>query len=459
MDAMSVISLSPSRYYDRSLPLEPGIAVWTTGLVINAVPHRMHNATFIRLCCRSGWQNVALNLTLPSPGIVFMCSSSRRHVGNECGHDVTLPALGFKPVNGVLELADRVGRQHSMEWPRGSQEATTRVGGDLGCFERHYDTAGVVALPAATSSSCLQALAWRHAHAERSRPPPPSPSPPSPRVPPVAAATTRATADTMADASRLFGFLWCVYSMAKHSPRDMLNDFKLSVHAAARLFPQVPRAAYTNLADAVPTMSHNVTWLPAANLSEHLPERANTTGAALQALEGAYAHKLLALMRTPFTRTIFLDNDLFLLKLAFLPAALTISELADVAMPVDPARGALYVPMGCSCLVIYRRTAVKLYERAYQKLLSGEHPPVGRQGDQEMIYFAWREAPTVRLLMLPEEYYCFWNGLSRYWVNAHKTYTCWTLHGHGYTAAKLFALQDDTPPRESDDIPTAATHD
>ena len=115
--------------------------------------------------------------------------------------------------------------------------------------------------------------------------------------------------------------------------------------------------------------------------------------------------------------------------------------------------------MGCSCLIIYRRTALSLFERAYQKLLSGEHPPTGRQGDQEMIYFAWREAPFLRLLMLPEEYYCFWNGLGRFWVNAHKTYSCWALHGHGYTAAKLLALQDETPPQEIVQIPTAATQD
>lgn len=62
-----------------------------------------------------------------------------------------------------------------------------------------------------------------------------------------------------------------------------------------------------------------------------------------------------------------------------------------------------------------------------------------------MIYFAWRERPELRFFLLPEEYFCFWNGLTRKWLNAHKAYECWALHGHSYDQ-RVLSLQDTQPP-------------
>jgi len=44
---------------------------------------------------------------------------------------------------------------------------------------------------------------------------------------------------------------------------------------------------------------------------------------------------------------------------------------------------------------------------AAQRLIDNRHPAV-RQGDQEMLWFEWQEAlaDRLRLLILPEEYYC-----------------------------------------------------
>ena len=136
----------------------------------------------------------------------------------------SLTALGFNAMDGVMELAAHAGQQHSLLWPRGSQEAPTKLGGDLGCFERYY-TGGIVALPPATSNTCQQTIAVRlsRSHSGRSQPrPSASPSPPPHTMVPAAA---------MADASGLFGLLWCVYSVAQHSPKEMLSDFRLSVQA------------------------------------------------------------------------------------------------------------------------------------------------------------------------------------------------------------------------------------
>jgi hypothetical protein len=180
------------------------------------------------------------------------------------------------------------------------------------------------------------------------------------------------------------GFLWCVYALSptrkERSQSIMLNDFRLSIESAHRLFPHIRRAVYTNLAASALATSRALLLLRASNrtlIIARTASQGDTTHSV------AYAHKLIALARTPFEHTIFLDTDLLLLRHPFLRMAELVSGLVDVAMPVDPARSRLFVPMGCSSLILFRRNMTSLFVSALDKLLSGEHPPVARAGDQE----------------------------------------------------------------------------
>ena len=61
--------------------------------------------------------------------------------------------------------------------------------------------------------------------------------------------------------------------------------------------------------------------------------------------------KLSALLATPFQQTIFLDNDIYLLRRDFVSSMRTIAHISDLAMPIDPERQ--LVPMGCSAIINY----------------------------------------------------------------------------------------------------------
>ena len=129
-----------------------------------------------------------------------------------------------------------------------------------------------------------------------------------------------------------------------------------------------------------------------------------------------YISKLAALMNTGFERALFLDNDVRLLDASLVHSLLTATlGVADVAMPLDPGRELFArkqagqgAPFLCSCLLAYHNTnAVRAWwQGAAVRLIEGRHPHI-RQTDQEMIWFEWvHNRSHLRVLALPEEYYC-----------------------------------------------------
>ncbi len=128
---------------------------------------------------------------------------------------------------------------------------------------------------------------------------------------------------------------------------------------------------------------------------------------------GASAAKLVALMNTPFERTLFVDVDIWVLRPQFVWEMLAHKlQLSDIAMALDPNRAkATYynaiVPPICTCLMAYRNATIvhEQMEAARAGLMRRAHRSV-RQSDQEYMWFEWTRRPQLRLLVLPEEYYC-----------------------------------------------------
>ena len=142
-----------------------------------------------------------------------------------------------------------------------------------------------------------------------------------------------------------------------------------------------------------------------------------------------YAFKLSALALTEYDRTVYLDLDVFVLNPSLVNVLLTSTlRVADVAMP-GPVPGrfamasgekgaarenALGVPVLCSCLIAYRKTAGVLAWMidAARALMQRRNPELRRQGDQEYLWFMWwsvhASKGSLRVLGLPDEWYCPW---------------------------------------------------
>jgi hypothetical protein len=172
-----------------------------------------------------------------------------------------------------------------------------------------------------------------------------------------------------------------------------------------------------------------------------------------------YLCKLICLARSPFRRSVFLDNDMWIMSKSVIPDLLHASlRLYDMAMPVDPGRPgcdeinavpalnqrprdlkgmfaqpkpgyARGFPPLCSCMMAFKRVpkTLHLFRNAALRLLARTNPtdPTNssiklRQSDQEMIWFELMEGvieeqPSV--LVLPEEYYCPALFQSRYAIH------------------------------------------
>ena len=191
--------------------------------------------------------------------------------------------------------------------------------------------------------------------------------------------------------------------------------------------------------------------------------------------------KLLGLLSSPFRRTLFLDVDVFVLDRSLAPSLLERSlRLADVAMPVDAGRqnhaGDWWQRMAgtgplCSAVVAFQSNAATqtLFRGALRQLLARSHPEACvdytpeharrrnvsrkiscqpmRQGDQMYIMMEWIRAadPALRVVALPEEYYCpsmrlsganpqslhaeWANSYSQRLENFNKKYHCRAVHG------------------------------
>lgn len=89
-------------------------------------------------------------------------------------------------------------------------------------------------------------------------------------------------------------------------------------------------------------------------------------------------YKLSALMSTPFERTFFVDNDMYVLEPSLAHDLLTrTARLCDLAMPIVPIRQGLWgsppAPNLCTCMIYYRNTP-----KVIDLFLSGVAPRTGR---------------------------------------------------------------------------------
>lgn len=197
-------------------------------------------------------------------------------------------------------------------------------------------------------------------------------------------------------------------------------------------------------------------------LQQMLDDRGHVSGRDPWLFE-AYLFKLSTLLATSFSRALFVDSDMHVRQPELVHVLLhSTLEFSDIAAPVDTGRNRWLVdifdkaPPLCSCLMAFRNTpSIKsVWRGAARRLVDVAHPGL-RQGDQEMIYFEWIERRRdLRVLLLPEEWYCPLRGAGGLWKSPHgEKYQCRAMHAHGqklqtggsrwhsYKAALLLASQ------------------
>ena len=195
------------------------------------------------------------------------------------------------------------------------------------------------------------------------------------------------------------------------------------------------------------------------------------------------AWKLLGLLSSPFTRTLYLDLDVYLLDRRLAPSLFERTlRIADVAMPMEAARAAFAgdywqeeAGMGqlCSALMVYRRNRATdaLFRGALGQLLTLQRPEACvdytpahnpknltkyvcnemRQGDQEYIMQEWIRAadPALRVVALPEEFYC--PGVRLKGTNGHSLHADWATPYRNHPKLRCrsvhgrFLLSSDSP--------------
>ena len=187
-----------------------------------------------------------------------------------------------------------------------------------------------------------------------------------------------------------------------------------------------------------------------------------------------YAWRLSAFAQSSFQLTLHLDADVMVLDPSFADALFSTAPLvSDVAMPIDPNRGTSEqgqrwssaggwaVPPLCGCLMLYNKTeAVKQWLlSSAQRLLTvtDQHADL-RLGDQEYLWYEWVEGRgrNLRLLVLPEEFYCPGNGATfeqsrqaftwhTSWLSPTRVqtgaYPCRAVHTHDRNVSILWSNQ------------------
>ena len=195
--------------------------------------------------------------------------------------------------------------------------------------------------------------------------------------------------------------------------------------------------------------ARTIGWSPHLKLHPDAAERVLTHSSVSSShmLGLPYLWKLLALIASPYSETVYMDTDMVVLSSTFVSDLLLRSlRVSDLAFAQDPNRpqyvtikekGRLHqalankkvmpyppmyghgIPPLCTALIVYRNTSSvrTLFTRAAGRMVAnsdrGEYTQRGmlplRQGDQEMI---WSELAhgepnsLLRLFVLPEEYYC-----------------------------------------------------
>jgi len=172
--------------------------------------------------------------------------------------------------------------------------------------------------------------------------------------------------------------------------------------------------------------------------------------------------KLASFLQSPFRRTLYLDQDVLVVWPPLAHGLLTETlNIADLASPLDvgrffPPYSTSPIPPICGCFIAYSNAIAvhELFFGAASRLIGKAHRGV-RQGDQEMIRLEWMSGhQSLRILMLPEEYYC--PGLQYVQENATRAewhtswkgtlhvergrYRCKAVHAHGFTPPHLQRL-------------------
>ena len=161
-----------------------------------------------------------------------------------------------------------------------------------------------------------------------------------------------------------------------------------------------------------------------------------------------YYWRIKAFLTTRFDRTLFLDNDVYIIQTMFVHNLLTdVNEISDIAMPIDPNRGketTIFgynnpIPPVCGAVISYNLTSTRpLFEKALELYNEPSEWRKVRKGDQEAIYISWTKyVKNIRMLILPEETYCPWyNHNSKLtWQTSWRTrtqagqYRCKAVHG------------------------------
>lgn len=209
---------------------------------------------------------------------------------------------------------------------------------------------------------------------------------------------------------------------ASHLQRVMRPRYPVELHANQHALSHILRA---RTARELRNSIIPLTLSPKLQDLLHYTEKSSTRQASNRRDSFyAFLHKLEALRSTKFRRAVLLDADIRVIQPSLVHSLLNSTlRLADVAMPVDTnrivwhgsgAESARYgaasdgAPPMCSCMVAFRNTPIvrSLWWGAAKRLIEGRHPSA-RQGDQEMIWFEWTTNLTeLRMLVLPEEYYC-----------------------------------------------------
>ncbi len=119
----------------------------------------------------------------------------------------------------------------------------------------------------------------------------------------------------------------------------------------------------------------------------------------------------------------------------------------QVEMAANP--GAPYM---CSAVTAFGRAAEGLLADAARAVMGRTSPVLRRHGDQEYIQLVWTERyPHLRVLPLPEEFYCPDAQVTPYygmagWSSQYQSthglmpYRCKAVHGHGYNASAFRSL-------------------
>lgn len=166
-----------------------------------------------------------------------------------------------------------------------------------------------------------------------------------------------------------------------------------------------------------------------------------------------------------FFRTLFLDNDVFVVDPDFARGLLVdLAPLSDVAMPLDPDRrrkgtffAGTWAPPVCAAVMSYSLTGVvrRLLTSARQLLNNDSRWSRLRRTDQEALYLAWtEEVSQLRLLILPEETYCpSYTRSIVTWKTSWRTrvqtgsYPCRAIHGpRALASLEARALLNTTAP-------------